>query len=310
MDITVIIPTYNRLWALPRAIQSCKEQGNNTEIIVIDDGSTDGTWDWLQNQQGIRYFLQQNLGKGWAVNFAVSQSQCKYVRFLDSDDWLTPDVNQRQFQMAEQYSADIVMSGYEVHDEKKGLVEFRAWRMCDDIISQFLGECEYSHYSAFLFRKEFIQDIPHRPECSIRDDYHFCLEVILKKPAVAFDDLPGFVHRHHDQDRLQHVNGLTRALSHYQQRLIFKRILRQLEDRGELTTRRARAASKTLWPLAHWIAFTDLNEACEVEAWIRRINPEFKVPEAGALGLLYRQLGFRKTEKILAARRMFMNLFR
>ena len=310
MDVTVIIPTYNRLWSLPKTIQSCKEQGTNTEIIVIDDGSTDGTWGWLQKQEGIRTFRQENQGKGWAVNFAIRKSQCKYVRFLDSDDWLTHDVNQRQIQIAENNKADVVMAGYEVFSDKNDITEFKKWKMCDDLISQFLGECEYSHYSAFMFRREFILDIPHRPECSIRDDYLFCLEVLLNKPVVAFDDFPGFVHRHHSQDRLQKTRGLTSALSHYQQRLIFRRIIGRLKNRGELTPRRSIAASKTLWPLAHWIAYTDLDEACEIEYWIRELNPEFFIPEKGVLGSLYRNIGFRNTEIILLLRRYIMNVFR
>lgn len=60
IDISIIIPTYNRLWSLPRAIESCREASCSVEIIVIDDGSTDGTWQWLQQQDGLISLKQNN----------------------------------------------------------------------------------------------------------------------------------------------------------------------------------------------------------------------------------------------------------
>ena len=73
--------------------------------------------------------------------------------------------------------------------------------------------------------------------------------------------------------------------------------------RNELTQRRRAAACLVLWSLAHWIGYTHLDEACQVADWIFRLDPEFNVLR-GLLGTLYRHWGFRKTERLLALRRV------
>jgi GT2 family glycosyltransferase len=92
--ISVIIPTYNRSYCLPRALDSVLAQTySNFEIIVIDDGSTDGTRDLITRSYGhdsrIRYFCQQNQGVAAARNQGLARSQGNYIALLDSDDiWM------------------------------------------------------------------------------------------------------------------------------------------------------------------------------------------------------------------------------
>ena len=62
-DLSIIIPTYNRLWALPKAVDSCFSEGCKVEIVVVDDGSTDGTWEWLQNRKDV-VSIRQDQGFG------------------------------------------------------------------------------------------------------------------------------------------------------------------------------------------------------------------------------------------------------
>ncbi len=315
MDITIIIPTYNRLWSLPKAIESCRNNQCHTEIIVVDDGSNDGTWEWLQQQSDIIAIKQSNWGKPWAVNKAFKIAKGKYIRFLDSDDWISPGANDRQFTIAEQENADLVVAGCDIYDESETLMKTQEWVKCDDFIAQQLGECDSSHYSAFLFRKEFIKDIPHRtafacPDFASRDDRCFMLEVALADPKIVIDSKPGFCHRHHSKDRLQFAKSLRNVGTNLQHLLIYKKILGELEKRGELTLRRKKAAVKILWRLAHWIAYTHLDEAGEVAQWIYQLDPDFKPFNPGLLGKLYQYLGFSKTEKILKFRRIIVNLFR
>lgn len=308
MDVTVIIPTFNRLWALPRAVESCLTQGAETEVIVIDDGSNDGTWEWLASQSRVRAIRQKNLGKCWAVNHGYSLAKGRYIRILDSDDWLLPNANVRQTKLADEVSADLVVAGYEIHYEGSDFAETRAWESCDDLIAQFLGECDSSHYSAFLFRREFLRDIPHRPDFAYRDDRLFTLEAVLSTPKVVIDGSPGFAHLHHKRERLQAATGMRSVVTHFQQLTLYRRVLGELASKGELTERRCKASAQILWPLAHWIAYASLDEACETVDWIFQLDPGFQVPECGLLGVLYRRCGFRQTERLLALRRWMLGL--
>ncbi len=89
--VSVIIPTWNRGWAIRDAVDSVLEQTyRHFELIVIDDGSTDDTPEIL-NRYGDRIvaFTQDNKGVSAARNLGIAMSAGQYLAFLDSDDlWL------------------------------------------------------------------------------------------------------------------------------------------------------------------------------------------------------------------------------
>jgi len=90
--VSVIIPTYNRLPMLMEAVESVLAQDfQDYELIVVDDGSTDGTAEELQRFGRRIKLLQhaQNRGVSAARNRGILQARGKYIAFLDSDDlWL------------------------------------------------------------------------------------------------------------------------------------------------------------------------------------------------------------------------------
>jgi glycosyltransferase involved in cell wall biosynthesis len=152
LDISIIIPAYNRLWSLPKAISSCFDPNITIEVIVIDDGSTDGTWEWLTKQENIIALRQENQGKDVAVNNGFKIAKGKYIRFLDSDDWLLPNSSALLFNKAEKNNLDIVCAGYQLFDEQENLIREIPWTICDDFLAQQLGECDSSHYSRNMAR--------------------------------------------------------------------------------------------------------------------------------------------------------------
>lgn len=85
---SVIIPTYNRLSLLKKALDSVFSQtSTDYEIIVVDDGSTDGTLEMLRSYgEKIKVLTQINSGPGAARNLGVSVAKGEYLAFLDSDD--------------------------------------------------------------------------------------------------------------------------------------------------------------------------------------------------------------------------------
>lgn len=91
--IAVIIPTFNRMSVLSRALDSVYAQTlPPDEVLVVDDGSTDGTREFVQqNYPDAIYLYQDNKGVSAARNLGIKRSNSSWLAFLDSDDeWLPP----------------------------------------------------------------------------------------------------------------------------------------------------------------------------------------------------------------------------
>jgi len=89
--VSIVIPTYNRKQFVSDAIDSCLAQTyDNCEIIVVDDGSADGTDRFLQERYGgrIRFIYQDNQGPGIARNRGIETARGEFIHFLDADDQL------------------------------------------------------------------------------------------------------------------------------------------------------------------------------------------------------------------------------
>ncbi len=87
MLVSVIIPTYNRLQLLQRAISSVEAQSyDEVELIIVDDGSTDGTKEYLEGLKHKVIILSDNCGVSHARNQGVSIAKGETIAFLDSDD--------------------------------------------------------------------------------------------------------------------------------------------------------------------------------------------------------------------------------
>lgn len=108
MKVSCIIPTYNRREMVFDAIASAANQnGFEVEVVVVDDGSTDGTADSIQKAfADVILVRQANAGPGPARNRGVSASHGDVIMFLDSDDRWLPDHVKKLM--------DALSSGYEV----------------------------------------------------------------------------------------------------------------------------------------------------------------------------------------------------
>ena len=85
---SIIIPCYNYGHLVGRAIESCI--GQASEIIVVDDGSTDNTREVVSQYVGVKYIYQNNAGVAEARNTGIKNSTGKYVCCIDADDYIEP----------------------------------------------------------------------------------------------------------------------------------------------------------------------------------------------------------------------------
>lgn len=99
-QVSVIIPTHNRASMLPRAIESAKTAGQDLEIVVVDDASTDETESICRNLEGIVYLrMERNVGLARARNAGIRKCSGEYLAFLDDDDLRLPGSIDQQAQM-------------------------------------------------------------------------------------------------------------------------------------------------------------------------------------------------------------------
>lgn len=111
-NVSVIIPTYNRSQWVSLAVESVLAQTfQDYELIVVDDGSTDGTGETLSafgNQ--LHYVWQENQGESVARNHGITLAQGRYIAFLDSDDLWAPEKLDKQVPVLDE-NPDVVMVG-------------------------------------------------------------------------------------------------------------------------------------------------------------------------------------------------------
>ena len=98
MNISVIIPTWNRADRLANALQSAFAQSlPPAEVIVVDDGSTDDTRELVRSRfRDARYIYQQNKGVSSARNTGIAAASGDWIALLDSDDHWQPDKLEQQ----------------------------------------------------------------------------------------------------------------------------------------------------------------------------------------------------------------------
>lgn len=114
--ITVIMPVYNTISYIREAIDSVRQQTyQNLEILLVDDGSTDGSSEvcdaYAKEDARIRVLHQKNRGLTAAWKRGVEEAGGEYVGFVDSDDWIAEDMYETMYEAADLEAADIVCCG-------------------------------------------------------------------------------------------------------------------------------------------------------------------------------------------------------
>jgi len=112
LKLSVVIPVYNRATLLPLTLRSLLSQDRVAdEILVVDDGSTDGTPE-VADAFGapVRVIRQANQGPGAARNRGLAEAQGEFIHFFDSDDLALPNLHRLQLEALERSGADIAFS--------------------------------------------------------------------------------------------------------------------------------------------------------------------------------------------------------
>ena len=151
VEISVIIPAYNIEAYIEKCVDSVLNQSfQYYEIIIIDDGSCDGTAkicdDYEKYNDNIRVLHQNNLGVVRARKEGLKVAKGKYISFVDGDDWIEQDTLQKMYTSMLEKEVDIVAAGY-IRDYQGTQsivlngIEENLYQVCDEI---FLESAFYS----------------------------------------------------------------------------------------------------------------------------------------------------------------------
>ena len=119
--VSVIIPVYNRADTIKRAIDSVLCQTyENLELILVDDGSTDGTVDVIKTFQDerVRMICQEHGGANKARNIGIAEARGEYIAFQDSDDAWYADKLDIQMKLMKEENYLACYSAYNLHKDQ------------------------------------------------------------------------------------------------------------------------------------------------------------------------------------------------
>lgn len=305
--VSILIPVYNgRRW-LAAAIQSALAQTwDHTEVIVLDDGSSDGSGQVARTfGRSIRVESQANAGQNVSRNRLASLSGGEWLAYLDADDELAPDAVERKMAAADH--ADAIYGSMELRHYRGDAVVstqvFRAVEYDDQLAAAFLWK--FPNTSSFMFRKSAVLAAGGWNE-AIRSctDYDLYFRLLLSGARVrpAADSLSVYRYWHAGQASLQDVFRQTTT------RLQVMWSAMEVLDRSNRGTPAARAAfTNAALGVIRVLYATDPERAAieheRLRTWDPSLDPRPPFFSRG-YRVAYRVLGFEGAERVAAAARI------
>lgn len=184
--ISAILPIYNVVEYLEVAVESLLMQTlQNSEIILVDDGSTDGSGELAdelaKKHERVLIIHQNNSGAAIARNTGIEASNGKYLYFMDPDDWAKPNMLYSMYSVAEKYKAQLVMTGF-TNKYDDGKIRYETSVKPD--FETYLTSEEFRN-SAYIYLNNTMLAVPWN-KLYLRE---YIVENSLKFPSVKWDDL-------------------------------------------------------------------------------------------------------------------------
>lgn len=178
MKVSVVIPVYNQESLIERAIRSIPLR-DDIEIIVVDDGSTDDTWNKLvtigielNDPNFIVLHNRRNMGVGYTVNRGLDIADGEYIVLLGSDDYFYTDEFLKAMEQLD--GTDLVYFDLKVNDGS-------IFKLTEESKRNLCGSTKF-------MRKEFVGDT-RNPDIRQGEDWFFYEELLKKNPTERFTHL-------------------------------------------------------------------------------------------------------------------------
>lgn len=309
---TIVIPTHDRRELLRDAVESSLNQSwENCEVIIVDDGSTDGTGDLVAElinstwpKDRVSYIKQQNRGASSARNHGLRLARGRYVQFLDSDDRLNRTKIAKQIAILEvpENGNAVCCHCYgamgsleeEPASTQAARIGFAAVNPRDLVRELCTRRVHGMQTSAPLWRRDFLmQHAGWREDISLGDDLEYHVRLLVSAEKICFVDEELFFVREHAASRLS--TGQMSAASIASLIRTRETILSSLQKADLWDTQTQRAflgAMRTIYANALQLGNHETIRDLEEWLWALADGPE-RNREFHALILLRRMFGRR-----------------
>jgi glycosyltransferase involved in cell wall biosynthesis len=206
-----MIPTYNRLTLLKDTLNSVWSQVNSKsiEIIVVDDGSEDGTWEFLkevsQNHSEVKIHRHsQNLGVSQARNSGLNLAKGQYIFFLDSDDILLNGALEKIKHLISQKRPEVLILN--TFREKGVKLKFKAFPLEENPLKRFKAYLEGAYSEAlYVVKREVAYRYPFHPGLKVREDFSVKAKWLIFHNPLIINEAFGIIREH--PQRLRHSDS-------------------------------------------------------------------------------------------------------
>ena len=219
--ITVIVPVYNTKKFLKRCIMSIMNQSySNLEIIIINDGSTDGS-EKICNElekadERIRVIHQKNNGIAATRNIGIENATGQYISFVDSDDYLEKDLYKSLLDRKIKSDKEILIFDYEICDvngdvirnptlaNKNHLVQKMEYYSNDELLHLIWNEKLFCYLWSMLIPKKLFENIQF-PNGRLYEDEAVFYKLFMESDGAEYIPYKGYHY-------VQHNNSITKTL--------------------------------------------------------------------------------------------------
>jgi glycosyltransferase involved in cell wall biosynthesis len=226
--ISVILPVFNEEMLIERCIDSIlKQTYKNLELIIVNDGSTDGTLEKIKNYNDnrIKIYSQKNQGAGQARNKGLEEATGDFICFVDSDDTINKNFLEIMSKLLKEKQAQIVACSYSRNTHK--IYELKKQKAFKYLIE--LPEKIPMSVCGKLFRKETIKEI-YFDKSNHFEDIKFAIEAFSQSDKAVYIEEKLYNYIRRNESRSSYFKSNDRMKACFENKELVSRYFPELVD--------------------------------------------------------------------------------
>ena len=241
MKVSVIVPVYNVEKYLDKCLTSLVNQTlKELEIIIINDGSTDNSQKvidkYSKKYKNIIAITKENGGVSEARNLGLEKATGEYIGFIDSDDWIEPNMYELMYQKAITENFDIVACDTQaIYNDKKVYISSNI--KDDNVSNKELMIDAYAVIWNKIYKKELLNDIKFKKGMNFCEDVEFLYMIYskVKKIGVIKEPLHNYLQREgsltyvYDKKLYKLIEAMDDVLEYYKKNKLLDKYYDEIE---------------------------------------------------------------------------------